>query len=210
MRVLAPAGSGKTKTLVNRICNLVNGGVEPECILPLAFNRKAAAEMNERLTAKGLGRVRARTFHSLGYEIVRAGSRFRFDEEREEVTTRELLKEALLSLHPAIPPAEGEALGRIVRLCSAVKRDLLPLEGDAVGRERRVVSIRSCVLPLPGHAGGTCLHDVRRHDLPCCAACFSTMIPPESIPGGIHVHPCRRISGLEPGPDFSPPDALVP
>ena len=129
LRVLAPAGSGKTKTLVNRICNLVNAGVEPECILPLAFNRKAAAEMNERLVAKNLARVRGRTFHSLGYEIVRSASRLIFDEECEEAMMRELLKESLFSLHPTQAPAEGEPLECLVRLVSEVKRDLLPVEG---------------------------------------------------------------------------------
>ncbi|HEX7572335.1 MAG TPA: ATP-dependent helicase, partial [Bacteroidota bacterium] len=126
IRVLAPAGSGKTKTLVNRVCNLVNTGVVPESILPLAFNRKAAAEMNTRLEGKRLGRVRARTLHSLGYEIVRSGSRLIFDAGTESVLTRTLLKEALQALNLDPPLTGGDPFERSLGLLSRAKMDLLP------------------------------------------------------------------------------------
>ncbi len=71
IRVLAPAGSGKTKTLINRILNLLNQGIPAEKILALAFNKKARDEMQERLERKGIHGIEVRTFHSLGYEIVR-------------------------------------------------------------------------------------------------------------------------------------------
>ena len=128
IRVLAPAGSGKTKTLVNRVCNLVNTGVVPESILPLAFNRKAAAEMNKRLEEKHLGRVRARTLHSLGYEIVRSGSRLVFDAGTEPGLTRTLLKEALLLLDAGPPLTAEDPFERSLRLLSSAKMDLLPAD----------------------------------------------------------------------------------
>jgi len=128
IRVLAPAGSGKTKALVNRICSLVNTGVVPECILPLAFNRKAAAEMNKRLEGKRLGCVRARTLHSLGYEIVRSGSRLVFDVGTESGLTRTLLKEALLLLNSEPPLTAEDPFERSLRLLSTAKMDLLPLD----------------------------------------------------------------------------------
>ena len=53
-RVLAPAGSGKTKVLVNRIIRLLNTGCSPEAILVLAFNKKAATQLEERLRALGV------------------------------------------------------------------------------------------------------------------------------------------------------------
>lgn len=49
-RVLAPAGSGKTKTLVNRIAYLLNNNVDNDRILSLAFNKKAAEEITKRLS----------------------------------------------------------------------------------------------------------------------------------------------------------------
>ena len=44
-RVVAPAGSGKTKVLINHVISLVNAGVEPRGILCLAFNRDAATQL---------------------------------------------------------------------------------------------------------------------------------------------------------------------
>ncbi|MCK4824033.1 UvrD-helicase domain-containing protein, partial [bacterium] len=76
IRVLAPAGSGKTKTLINRIVNLINNGIDPNRVLALAFNKKAAEEMKQRLKDKQVitsnkldeDGVKVRTFHSFGYE----------------------------------------------------------------------------------------------------------------------------------------------
>ena len=57
-RVLAPAGSGKTKTLVSRVFELVARGVDPSRILMLAFNTKAAAQLEERLEERGIATTR--------------------------------------------------------------------------------------------------------------------------------------------------------
>ncbi len=54
VRVLAPAGSGKTKVLVNRIVWLLNQGVRPSQLLVLAFNRKAASQLENRLVTLGV------------------------------------------------------------------------------------------------------------------------------------------------------------
>ena len=124
MRVLAPAGSGKTRTIVSRIGRLVRAGVPPSGILPLAFNRKAAGEMNMRLESKGLGGVHARTFHSLGYEIVRWGSGYLFDAELELSMTREIVGRAITAVHPDYTPEGGTHLDEGVRLLSDVKMTL--------------------------------------------------------------------------------------
>jgi ATP-dependent DNA helicase UvrD/PcrA len=75
--VVAPAGSGKTTTLVARIAWLVDDGVRPDAIAAITFNRRAAVELAERLAVAlaplGVepGAVRVRTFHALGLEILR-------------------------------------------------------------------------------------------------------------------------------------------
>ncbi len=73
---VAPAGSGKTTTLVTRIAWLVDGGVDPTTIAAITFNKRAAEELDERL-ADALAplfvapaTVRVRTFHALGREIL--------------------------------------------------------------------------------------------------------------------------------------------
>ena len=74
---IAPAGSGKTTTLVARAAWLIDTGTPPEAIRAITFNKRAALEMAERLDAAvapldvAPGTVRVRTFHALGREILR-------------------------------------------------------------------------------------------------------------------------------------------
>jgi DNA helicase-2/ATP-dependent DNA helicase PcrA len=74
---IAPAGSGKTTTLVARAAWLIATGTPPEAIRAITFNKRAAVEMTERLDAAvaplgvAPGGVRVRTFHALGREILR-------------------------------------------------------------------------------------------------------------------------------------------
>jgi superfamily I DNA/RNA helicase len=73
---VAPAGSGKTTTLVARVAWLIDSGVEPSAIAAITFNKRAAEELEERLVAAleplgvAAGVVRVRTFHALGREIL--------------------------------------------------------------------------------------------------------------------------------------------
>ncbi len=69
--VLAGAGSGKTRVVVERISHLLNLGVPSSDILALTFTNKAANEMRERLKAKELIPPLTVTFHALGVKILR-------------------------------------------------------------------------------------------------------------------------------------------
>lgn len=65
MRVLAGAGSGKTRAITHRIAHGVETGVyAPEKVLALSFTTKAAGEMRSRLSELGVDGVACRTFHS--------------------------------------------------------------------------------------------------------------------------------------------------
>jgi len=74
---VAPAGSGKTTTLVARAAWLIATGTSPGAIRAITFNKRAAEEMTERLDAAvgplgvASGAVAVRTFHALGREILR-------------------------------------------------------------------------------------------------------------------------------------------
>jgi len=70
--VLAGAGTGKTSTMIGRAGYLLKSGIaRPQEILMLAFARKAADEMEERIQAKlGVSSLTVKTFHSLGKHII--------------------------------------------------------------------------------------------------------------------------------------------
>lgn len=70
--VLAGAGTGKTSTMIGRAGYLLKAGLaEPEQILMLAYARKAAEEMDERIKDKiAIDNLTVKTFHSLGKHII--------------------------------------------------------------------------------------------------------------------------------------------
>ncbi|HET8786687.1 MAG TPA: ATP-dependent helicase [Candidatus Limnocylindrales bacterium] len=78
---VAPAGSGKTTTLVARIAWLVDDGADATTITAITFNKRAAEELGERAEAAlaplgvAPGIIRVRTFHALGREILRDAGR---------------------------------------------------------------------------------------------------------------------------------------
>ena len=73
--IVAGPGSGKTRTLTHRIAHLVaERGVAAESCLAITFTRRAAAEMQERLSHLLSDRpdsISVHTFHSLGLAILR-------------------------------------------------------------------------------------------------------------------------------------------
>lgn len=75
--VLAGAGSGKTSVLVARVGWLLQRSeVAEEQILMLAFGRKAAHEMEQRLTDRlGTEALSVKTFHALALHIITQGSK---------------------------------------------------------------------------------------------------------------------------------------
>lgn len=70
VQIIAPAGSGKTTVLIQRVRELLHRGVPAGRILCTTFNRDARVELHERLRTAGIHAVEARTFHSLGLKII--------------------------------------------------------------------------------------------------------------------------------------------
>jgi DNA helicase-2/ATP-dependent DNA helicase PcrA len=104
IRVVAGAGSGKTKVLTSRISYLVENGVDPCKILAITFTNKASKEMKERVLKNIddiLGSPFISTFHSfcvrfLREEINALGYPKDFniiDEEDKTKLVKEILKD---------------------------------------------------------------------------------------------------------------------
>ena len=72
VRVLAGAGTGKTRAITHRIAHGVHTGVyAPTEVLAVTFTTRAAGEMRGRLRTLGAGGVQARTFHSAALRQLR-------------------------------------------------------------------------------------------------------------------------------------------
>jgi len=85
-RVIAPAGSGKTRVLAARLVHLVRDrGIEPELITAVAYNKRAADELSGRVRAAlGGGTPPAvRTIHSLALSVCRLERERRILGERD-------------------------------------------------------------------------------------------------------------------------------
>ncbi len=92
IQVIARAGSGKTETIANRAAFLQEHcGVAPDEMLMLAFNNKAAKEIEERLR-KVLGHEKtppSMTFHALAHRLVRPPQGLVTDQGENQSLSRE-------------------------------------------------------------------------------------------------------------------------
>lgn len=93
-KVVARAGSGKTRTLIARAVFLQRHcGVQPRQQMLLAFNRKAAIEMRERLAGMLADELpHVLTFHALAYALIHPEEALVFDDPRsgEEGRSRQV------------------------------------------------------------------------------------------------------------------------
>jgi DNA helicase-2/ATP-dependent DNA helicase PcrA len=129
-RIIAPAGSGKTRVLTARVRHLIEDrGIEPEVLTALAYNRRAAEEMLERLPAGR--RLNVRTIHSLGWEILRmAKPGLRLIDEREQ-------RRRLEPIATAPPRANTDVIGPYLDALDEVRiglrdPDLVEVDRDDV------------------------------------------------------------------------------
>jgi DNA helicase II / ATP-dependent DNA helicase PcrA len=75
-QIIAPAGSGKTTTMVARLAVLLARGVAPERICVVTFNRAAAADLAARVERRladrvpDASRIEIRTLHALARQVL--------------------------------------------------------------------------------------------------------------------------------------------
>ena len=126
---VAPAGSGKTTTLVARVAWLVDRGTDPRTIAAITFNKRAAEELGTRL-AEALqpldvpaDAVRVSTFHALGRAMLMDGG--------EPV---EPLADRTAVLRSVVPGVDAATRRRLDTAISRLKLDLRA-EPDVVARD---------------------------------------------------------------------------
>lgn len=91
--LLAGAGSGKTRVIIERIKHLISTGVSSNQILGLTFTHKAAKEMQERIGNKD---VRLQTFHQFALQSLKHNMNYPYHLFKEEES--HFSKEHLLSI----------------------------------------------------------------------------------------------------------------
>lgn len=126
--VLAGAGSGKTRVLINRIAFLLQkGGVSPYHILAITFTNKAAGEMRERVTAllpEAARDLWICTFHAACLRILRRQAEFFgrgrnfviYDADDQLTVVRDCLKELNIDDKKFLPRAVAATISRAKNL----------------------------------------------------------------------------------------------
>jgi DNA helicase-2/ATP-dependent DNA helicase PcrA len=116
--IVAGAGTGKTKTLINRIFYLIKKGIKPSRICAITFTNKAAKEMADRIYKK-IGKKDIPfigTFHSLGAKILREECK-EFDRKPnftifDDHDSFNLIKKAAKSVLPKDEEKDAEKKGK--------------------------------------------------------------------------------------------------
>lgn len=125
--VIASAGSGKTRVLVNRIVKLIEDyNVDPAKILAITFSKKAKENMVERLTKMIPGYVKfinVETFHSFGFRIVRKFNRDDFEILDADWKKVKIIEEILQHYFGEKEP-DGQEIADILSFISVQKNQM--------------------------------------------------------------------------------------
>ncbi len=140
VRVLAGAGTGKTRAITHRIAYAVHTGACPESeILAVTFTTRAAGEMRTRLAELGVDGVQARTFHSAALRQARFFWPQIYDTELPRLVESKLsmVAEAVSRSRLKASPSELRDLASEVEWAkvSNVSPDSYPSLATAAGRQ---------------------------------------------------------------------------
>ncbi|BBO76761.1 DNA helicase [Desulfosarcina widdelii] len=109
LMIIAGPGTGKTRTLTQKIARLIQNGGDGQRILAVTFTNKAATEMKDRLRAL-LGSAQSLpfvgTFHALGYQIIANSIKKGFLTVIDEKSRKGLAGEAL-AINGVNPKEDG-------------------------------------------------------------------------------------------------------
>ena len=148
--VLAGAGSGKTRVIINKIAYLIGKcGYLPKQIAAVTFTNKAAREMKERV-AQSIGKESSKglivsTFHTLGFDIIKReykhlgfkANMTLFDEHDQMALLKELTADLLQE--------DKELLRTLINRISNWKNDLCsPQQAMALACDKQEQTFAHC------------------------------------------------------------------
>jgi len=148
--VLAGAGSGKTRVIINKIAHLIEHcGYLPKQIAAVTFTNKAAREMKERV-AHSIGKEKSKglivsTFHTLGFDIIKREYKalgFKsnitlFDEHDQLALLKELTADVLQE--------DKDLLRELISVISNWKNDLVsPKQAYALAKDAKYQTFAKC------------------------------------------------------------------
>ncbi|NNI76894.1 DNA helicase Rep [Pasteurella multocida] len=148
--VLAGAGSGKTRVIINKIAYLVaKCGYVPRQIAAVTFTNKAAREMKERV-AHSIGKEASRglivsTFHTLGFDMIKReykqlgfkANMTLFDEHDQYALLKELTADLLCE--------DKDLLRELISVISRWKNDLvLPPQAKQLACDHKQQMFAEC------------------------------------------------------------------
>ncbi|MBK7771638.1 MAG: ATP-dependent helicase, partial [bacterium] len=140
VQVIAPAGSGKTTVLVERVRELRRRGTAAERILCSTFNRDACVEIAARLEKAGIPGIGVRSFHGLGLSILKEEGRLRGDLGSVDDATWRALAEAAATAEPGAGRLEAGAAQNAVSL---YKLKLMMTPAEALARAAAMTGPRA-------------------------------------------------------------------
>lgn len=148
--VLAGAGSGKTRVIINKIAHLIEYcGYLPKQIAAVTFTNKAAREMKERV-AHSIGKEKSKglivsTFHTLGFDIIKReykalgfkSNMTLFDEHDQLALLKELTADVLQE--------DKDLLRELISVISNWKNDLVsPKQAYSLAKEAKYQTFAKC------------------------------------------------------------------
>ncbi|WP_439239202.1 DNA helicase Rep [Lonepinella sp. BR2919] len=148
--VLAGAGSGKTRVIINKIAYLIGQcGYLPKHIAAVTFTNKAAREMKERV-AHSIGKDKTKgltvsTFHTLGFDIIKReykqlgfkANMTLFDEHDQLALLKDLTADELQQ--------DKDLLRELISAISNWKNDLImPDKALALARDQKYQTFAQC------------------------------------------------------------------
>ena len=140
VQVIAPAGSGKTTVLVERVRELRRRGTAAERILCSTFNRDACVEIAARLEKAGIPGIGVRSFHGLGLSILKEEGRLRGDLGSVDDAMWRALAEAAATAEPGAGRLEAGAAQNAVSL---YKLKLMMTPAEALARAAAMTGPRA-------------------------------------------------------------------